>query len=422
MPALMLTLPLAFWPWFLDPANGPKWMLLSVAVPALFVFHRRQTWTPAHTLGALWFAWAALTLFWTPAPLDGANALWKLGLILVLFALGTGLSAAAVNRCFAAFALGIGLNGALALAQVFGFDRIPQVSAPSGLFANRNYLAEAGVMALACLPFIRPRWLALTLAVPVALATFIPKSRGAALAVGILVFAALWRQSRYWAVFVAAVALNGLLLWTGGKPLEYLAEDFSVQQRLLLWRETIDALTWLGHGIGSYWAAFHVFGASVPTTTFSFVVGPDNPHNDVLLLLSDLGLGAVFPLALAAWVWRAADDRFRYPLLAFALCGLVAFPLLNPGTAAVAALLAGGAVGARARLRPWQLAGGRPADRRFEVGFGINEYLGDIAGRCGFSAFLADSRGQRRADRANPGSAPRSRADGHQARVGAGAR
>lgn len=421
MSALMLAIPLAFWPSFMDPANGPKWMLLSIAVPALFVFHRRQMRTHAHTWAILWFAWAALTLFWTPSVLDGLHALWKLGILLVLFALGTGLSSDQINRCLAAFAIGIGLNGILALAQVYGFNLIPQVSPPSGLFANKNYLAEAGVMALACLPFIRPRWLAATLAGPVAMAAFIPKSRGAILAAGVLLFVAIWQRSRYWAIFTAVAALNIALWWTDWRPAEYLAGDFSVQQRFGLWRETVAALTWFGHGIGSYWAAFQSFGAAVPLTTFSFTIGPDTPHNDMLLLLSDLGVGAVFPLAMAVCVWRSSHEQARYPLLAFAVCGLVAFPLLNPGTAAFTALIAGCAVGARHRLRPWELARGRSARRGFEVGFGVNEYLGDLAGRRGVPAVLPYSRSQRRDDRANAGGSAHSRADDHQARFGAGA-
>lgn len=403
MSVLLFFLPLVFWPWSLDPANGPKWMFLSVIVPALYLFHQGTRWTHVHTMNTLWFGWSTLTLLWAVSIMDGVHALWKLLLVTILISLGISLSRVKANRCVIAFCLGVGINGILVFAQALGFDLIPQVAPPSGLFANRNYLAEAGVMALACLPMITPRWLAVSLLAPVGFATLIPKSRGVILVALILVFLAVWKRSKYWAVFLLAGAMNGALLWTEGKPIEYLMEDFSFQQRLTLWRETIAGLNLFGHGIGSYWAAFQLFGANAPEHTFDFSIGPDNPHNDILLLLSDLGVGAAIPLTLAFMAWRSGDDEIRYPLLAFGLCGLFAFPLLNPGTVAVAAVFAGVAFGARHHVHNVGMARGQSPVLRGAIGLDFDPSISGSKGKRGLSAIVENPGGDGGTDRANAG-------------------
>jgi O-antigen ligase len=108
--------------------------------------------------------------------------------------------------------------------------------------------------------------------------------------------------------------------------------------RISLWLDTLNGITFFGHGIGSFYSAFIATATHIDT----FHYQPDTAHNDLLQFAFELGIPATFlAVALLLVLWKVAGETERIILLAFAIIGLLAFPLYNPATAAVFALVAG---------------------------------------------------------------------------------
>lgn len=321
---LGLSLGLAFLPFAAEPGQIGRWACALILLPCLPL-----AWDgPGRRMAEAWLLWAALTLLWSPAPLSGLDWLWKLGV--VMMAVAAGRAAVTLTPLFAGFALAMAVNGALALAQLTGFPLIEQAVAPAGLFGNKNYLGEAAAAAL----WASPLW-----AVPGALLALIASgSKGAVLAalLPLLTFLPRWRKPA-----LLAVPALGLL------ALPAFADHVSVAVRLEQWSLALENLSPFGHGLGSFWALFPSWGAANPHA-FSWNGLPHHPHNELVSWLSDLGLGAVFPLALVFLAVKDArhDDPAFRALLAILGAACFAFPLWNPATAVLFGLLVGHLLGA----------------------------------------------------------------------------
>ena len=350
MPVFLFTLSLAFWPWFLWAADSPRWFLASLIIPLLFLSASPRM-TPVHWLGLWWVAFAAASMWWTPSMWDGLNALWKLSLIV-----GVMMLAQTVNYrvCMLWAALGVGVSGALAVAQeVWGFDGVRQIIPPAGLFMNKNFLAEAGVLAfVAAAYYRRPLLVALTFP-----AAVLPGSLAAAAALGAV--AVVWGMRRLWArsqlVFFLALPLVAGVMTTAASLLWW-RPSVSVEFRLQVWAVVWNKLRFLGHGIGSFDAIWPELArptdlpfTDVSPEMYSYGRQPGHPHNDLLGLASETGVMALIPaIVICTALYRglrapldADAEAALLVLVAFLVLGLVGFPLANPFTAVVGALAAG---------------------------------------------------------------------------------
>src|SRR5690242_9744555 len=97
--------------------------------------------TPAHITGALFVAWAALSLLWTQAWYDSIGALLELAILSGTFVLGSRLSD--LRWIYLGAAFGIGISSLLVLMQFAGIGigvavgtQLPGNGEYPGLFVN----------------------------------------------------------------------------------------------------------------------------------------------------------------------------------------------------------------------------------------------------------------------------------------------
>jgi hypothetical protein len=311
---LGLILPLIYIPATIGGAIQTGWILLSLTLPALLCF-RTIEWTWVHILLLAFFGYALVTF---SIPVQGLFGLWLLSLAGMSIFLGSTLSD--LRPLYAGLAIGMGLNGALCVAQWLGYTGIFQAVAPSGLFVNKNILAETTTLVLIAVLSERMWWAIPGLIPGIALT----HHRGSLLALGICAIVWLFGRSKLAAVATIAagiVAGSFALNWDRG---------MSMQDRGHIWGDTIHALTWTGHGVGSFDTLYPKFAIRKDT----FRDRPDHAHSDVLELVFEYGVATAAPVgAVAVALGGGTAAGARYVLLAFLVLGTVGFPLYLPCTA-----------------------------------------------------------------------------------------
>lgn len=302
----------AYVPWFADAAGAPRWILLSLLVPS---FVRARTVTLPHVMGLLILGWAAWSLTFATVPLEGLQTLWQFALLAAVFC--TGFEMETLEPVFVGAGFGIALSGLVALGQVIDGHQ------PTGLFLNKNFMAEAALVITIGLLVYRRTGIAL-LCVP---ALLVPQSRAVLLALLVVGAIALWRHRLRWTMAIMlgciawALALHGLDLRSAG-------------ERAMIWGSTIQHLTLLGHGLGSFYIDFPSWG--------DFGQRFNHTHNDWLEIAYELGvIGVALFGALVVGAMRQAGGGMRYVLAGFLVIGCFGFPLYLPVTGVLAALCLG---------------------------------------------------------------------------------
>ncbi len=334
---LGLLISAAYWPGLISPAIAPRWAVLSIVAPALLLWRWEAIpFTRAHLTGLVLVLWSGVSVLWSPQPLDSIDAFWQTAVLpAVCFCLGS--QRGSLRPLFIGAAIGLGLSSAVAIGQVLGWHALPEIASPSGLFVNRNLLAEAAALVMVGLISCRLWW-------PVALvmpALVLPESRGALIAVSVPLVAYFMRRPAALSL-IAGAALAGLATITLGKGMS------GITERLDIWAATVQQFSWFGSGIGSFWAIHpehYLEGVAI------------HAHNDFLELASDLG---VVGLALFGWlVWelRGPLGTYRLVLIALAIEACFAFPLHMPVTLAIGAVCAGNAIHNRSLVRGISLRG-----------------------------------------------------------------
>lgn len=331
----------AFWPSLAAAGTAPRWALLAVAVPLMFP--KKIKFTAGHLALLIFVAWSVSTLFWTDEPLTslfpwhpslawiwvpsgGVNAIVYWTIFSGLFCIGAELSS--FRPVFIGMALGLSLSSIVAIAQFyFGWTGIDQYSVPGGLFINPNFMAEIAVMVLIGLIAERLYWF-IPLVLP---AVLLPQSRSALLA--LVIALALWTRSRA----VMAVMIIGI----GAAAIWSIQTGFrlpSVQERLDIWRDTIDGMAFFGRGLGS----FYVLYPAAASRTDTLYARPDHAHNEIIETLFETGIPGILLIGaflLAAWYGR--NRAARLVLVAFAVSAMASFPLHVPASMFLVALVAG---------------------------------------------------------------------------------
>lgn len=303
-----------------------RWVILSVMVPLMFA--KAQTrWTAAHGLLLVIVAYSALSLLWTPILYDGLYWQWHLMLGAAVFCIAW--EASDMRSLSLALGIGMTVNVAAMIVAASGWYEFPEVNSPSGLFVNRNFLAEAAVPVVVLLVAQR-RWL---LMIPSLACAIAPLARGPLGALAIVGIVALWRKSALAAITAVFLCGVAAFLYT-----ENIHRDLvsSVKERVDIWRDAIDGMTVRGNGIGSFYIRFPTSASRIDTISNR----PDHAHNETVEFIYELGVaGAVLIGALAFLAFGWSGESLA--LASILLCGGVGFPLHEPFTLFLAAALAG---------------------------------------------------------------------------------
>lgn len=317
MPLLAFLMSVAFVPGIMGASTAPRWALLSLTVPLLMFFIRVNI-TAGHVVGMLFVAWCAITVAWSET-WDSVDGLWKLLLLAGLFCYGA--RAKDHRGLWLGLGLGAAVNCLVMIPQAFGWQGLPQISHPGGLFYSSGWAAEFCALVLVGLIGQRLWWLVPFPAVAIALTTI----RGALMGLAGAFVVWVWGKSKGAALALSAVfAAAGLVMLTDG------SHNGSGLQRLLAWRDTVSQLTWHGTGLGSYAQAYPEFG-------FMF----SHAHNDLLQIAAETGIGVFLFCAFIAVCMFGSGLTERCVLACFMVEGLVGYPLYMPATAFVAAIVAG---------------------------------------------------------------------------------
>ena len=322
-----------YWPGVAGAATVPRWAAIALVVPVLL---KDQRLTAPHVAGGLFLVWAALSMAWNTAVLDGMGALLILLMLAACFCLGNQL--ADLRKIYIGAALGLTVSSAVSIFQWFGFHQVPSWGGPGGLFVNGAFMAEAAALVLVALVAERLWWF-----VPGLLpALMLPDARTAVLAcVTVLMIA--FRRSRFIWLALCVVPV-GAYFYVSAKGYG------SVNERLEIWRSTLSGVTLFGHGIGSFWSAYPAYDLR-PAAPIALRNTPEFAHNEFLTVAFELGIVGLLLFCGLCVTLAGPLDTARLVLIALFVESCFDFPLHLPVTGFLGMVVAGHAVRNRYLLR-----------------------------------------------------------------------
>lgn len=323
----------AYWPGILASAVAPRWALLAVGLPLISwldprALPRHMLWLPV-----LFLAYAALSVMWSSDPLEGAHEWIHFAIFGTAMLAGANLSSEKIDMVFRAIACGLVASLAIGAAQMAGYSPLAnQGASPSGLFFNRDFLAEFAAIVFVWAVMSRELRAAVIASIPLIFC-------GSRVALSAAVVALLLVRPRRVLLVVPAAAAGlvaASVLWPG--------KLVSVNERLAMWWDAITNTTLFGHGLGSYAADHPVW---------------EHAHSDLLQSGYELGIGGLLPAALmVAALARPAPAPLRAVVVCIAVEYAVAFPLHLPAPAFVAGIVLGYLLQRRGDVRVVRSLGG----------------------------------------------------------------
>lgn len=298
-------LSIAYIPGWTGFALPTGWLFLTATLP--FVLRSGIVRWPH-----LFLLYAALGLLWTPIPTQGLYDLWKLLILSGAFVMG--LSRLDTIKLIFGVTAGYLVSIVIALFQLTGWDLTTRPYAdPAGLFFNPNVFGEVGALLAIGLFASGFTWLSLIPAMGVVLS----HSRTAVLALLVCgVVGCLHR--RLWYVIAILVVI--------ASPVAFLKPFSSLTERVAIWGNTIDGLTWFGRGPGSFVITYPVFA----TRTDTLASREEDAHNDFLQLVYQYGVGTALLLPLLAVGLFGPLGPERYLFIGFCVIAMFNFPLEIP--------------------------------------------------------------------------------------------
>lgn len=329
----------AYLPGILSAASMPRWWIIAIGIPLVSTLDPRNLLHSVAFCLLAGFVWAAVSLIDLPAPSDGALDLLMLALLCLTIIAAAGEDD--IDSVITAFGWSIAISCLIAVPQWFGWSPVFQTSAPAGLFLNSEVLAEIAAPLLVWAAF-KHRWaLAVLMLVPLVLC----HSRIAVLvaAAGLL---AGWRPKQTW---IKGLIFSAMMLAAILSVILFGAEKASSgMTRLVLWGAALQSIELFGQGIG-WWALAH------PDPFEEFA------HSDLLQLMVELGVGALFFFAIPVLILSRRDAGNAAERAAFvAVCteAIVSFPLHLATSGFLAAVLAGNLARDRNLVRACRLSVG----------------------------------------------------------------
>ena len=267
---------------------------------------------PETIFGLGFLAWAGVSLTWSTSPQQGA-------LLLALLAGGyvLGQQMRDLRKLWVCLLVGASLNLVLAFAEFAvwwngGDFRWYGLAGGSGQMGCVMAVCFAAALGYRQLWFIPIGGIGLVYA----------GNRGAMAAAGVACLIALWRNYRATAMCLLLLAiLAGLVLRDDAGA--------SFVSRLGIWQDTINHLTPLGHGFGSFAAEY----AAWPKRTAPALQLAPHAYNDTLELLFDLGLGSVLAWLCVIFAMEGRNRADHLVCWTFLTLSLSFFPLWVIGPA-----------------------------------------------------------------------------------------
>ena len=331
-----------FWPGLIAGAV-PKWLAIYGTAAVAMVCCRRVAFDHVMLIGSVLLGYIALSLAWSPDPAYGSMVLHKIAICVVLFlaARAWGAKWPLDTIC----ALSVPLLLTLAVLE-------PGYSAG---FGNPNFAAHYFLIITPFLLAFAWRhkthvWASLPL---MAVAVYLLAFNDSRTEYYVLWLAAvgfcLYRRWWVMALIVALVGANSFLVFSS------LIE--SITPRFEVWLAT--SAMWLdapgfGQGLGSFGYEYPRFQDTylalmpnhTPVVQGKFFAGA--AHSEPLQILAELGLVGVWLSGVFLWACYQAMGKQGAAIFGLAILGvlsLISFPLQNPVTAALGAVLLGVVVG-----------------------------------------------------------------------------
>ena len=306
------------------------WPFLAAFLAVFLPWRKVAMSASLNLLGLGFLAWAGLSLAWTENVYDGIGALAIWIILGMAFYYAVGIEDA--RPVYLGFAVGVSGCVAVAALQAAGFDPIGANedfrSNVSGLYVNSTIFGAVVALALASALFGGMWWF-----VPVGmLGLYLSGARGPAIAFLLIALIGVWKWSRGFALILLVPAA----IFGAGVFLQKNDLTHTSTQRIAYWVDTAEALTWRGHGIGSF---FQLYPDLAKRTDVS-KSRPEHPYSDPLEIVFEFGVGSLLLWTLLILLLEVpfAD---RYILGTFLLISLSYFPLAFPPCAFLAAFAAG---------------------------------------------------------------------------------
>ena len=344
------------------PSGGvePRWAFLSLVAGRLLfdIEIAPLTWLLILYVGLMaWFA---------PIHYDAAYLYWHFFILVALFLYARHMD---IRRIAIGCGLGFAVNSVAVIAQARGWDFIPQMFSANhiygGFYYNPAAGSEAAAIAAALIVGERLYWL-----LPGLVPTLLYGTRGPIAALGLTSMVFLWKRSPFVGLVAALAALLIVVMWMN-KPYDTLGFRFDV------WWDALSGLTFFGQGLGSWISEFPRYQVHSNALNIRY----ENAHNDFLQIIFELGVGGAILLGIFLYAfWRAPRTGPWYALLVALVVGCFSFPLYNPVSGALMAVLAGHLLGRGDPVRLVQLG------KRCRI-WGRNAQARFAALYAGFSAF-----------------------------------
>lgn len=274
---------------------------MHAALP-LFGSLRLPSHAATWALGALFVAYALLS----------ATSWWATGYLLSLvcaFALGS-LGVSAKTVCVSLSLLMLPNIAMMAGARPeIGYDDFP-----FGLFGNPNYIGCALALTLAGAIAFRLWWY-----VPIALGgLWLTQSRTAIVAGGCVCLVGLYSRYKTTALILGLLAMTVAVSVSGGR-------ESSMWMRVGIWQDTINHITFFGHG----WGSFQDIYASWPVHRNIGTQRAAHAYNDFLEIVFETGIASILLWLVVIRCLEVAAPM-RLVVLTYLVLSLSFFPLWVP--------------------------------------------------------------------------------------------
>lgn len=331
------------------------WVVLSILLP--FYLIGRLELGLGHWLGLSFLAYATASYLWAPVPAQAVWDLWLTWCLAFSFALG---AERYDPKLWVGMAVGLIPSLAFAFAQWLGYSPIfaNNYISFAGTFVNPDMFGETACLVTIALIASRCYWPLVFTIPPI----YFAQSRTVIVAYAAVIAFAAWERWRWMVVLPSLLLMLSVGWWVSRNTADRPHHSDAIAERFAIWRDTLDGVTWLGRGPGSFYMLYPEFAKRTDT----MATRPEDPHNEYLNLAFQYGLGAL-PLAGLLWLGLASRGPERYILIAFLTIAFFSFPTRIP-TEGFVGLVALGRLCRRGNLA-WvhQLLGGPRSDGRAPI-------------------------------------------------------
>lgn len=261
----------------------------------------------------LFLFWSSVTYAWSFNRYDNVNELIKLLILAQVFVLGSRLEN--LKPIFVGMSLGLFIHFILSIFY------------NGGLFVNSSIAGEIAVLAIIGLIISKELWLIPPLAAGIVLSG----SRTAIVALLTTIFLYCYSLSKKIALGALAIALMVGIA-------SFYIKSGGTYQRFDIWKDAFNGFTLLGHGSGSFHAAYPFFSDSNVNT---YVERPKDAHNDFIQVMFETGIVGLILVTGFLSILMRTNQNEKYIIAAFIVTACLSFPIHTPVSAFIFAIVAG---------------------------------------------------------------------------------